>query len=120
MFLFGWFVFLLVLFKYSLQQAFIDYYVSCVVLSEGLRAENEADSAFAQLDLPNRSAFIYPIISVKCFYHEINMVIIINQNELKKHSGCFFCVFGGGGFMGFWLFFPQVPFGDCFMIQLTT
>lgn len=93
------FVFLFVLFKHSLQQAFIDYYVSCVVLSERLRAENEADLALAQLYLPNRSAFIYLTISVKSFYHEINMVSIINQNELKNYSGCFFCVFGRGGFL---------------------
>lgn len=64
----------------------------CHVLSGVLRAEDKKSSVRSSID-----QFLISHVNMKYFYNEINIVDIINQNELKKYSGCFFYVSGLGG-----------------------
>lgn len=64
--------------------------MSCILSIEGLRAENTKP---IQLELPDRSVFMFLMISMKSFCNDINIVNIINLNELKEIHWLFILFF---------------------------
>lgn len=67
--------------------------MSCILSIEGLRAENTKP---IQLELPDRSVFMFLMISMKSFCNDINIVNIINLNELKEIHWLFILFFSPG------------------------